>query len=430
MESAEVSKTIFIDTNIFLHYKMFDEIDWREVVGSARVKIVVPHVVMEELEEQKYIAERKIKKRAKKVTDKFDKISDSCNQVISDGVEIEFGNIVQEEILLKYGLNLKIQDNQILASILDYKEKNNEEAILVLADVGFKIRAKQYYKIECLLLDEKYKLKEEPDEIEKENIELRKELKKYKDVRPSLKIVFENDQNYGTFKIEKPIDISEKTITEEMEIIKNAYPKHERGINSFLIGEDEIDRYNDELDKFYNKYKVYLNKLHYYKKRQMLGLALKLIIKNNGSSPANDIDIILQVSGCIHLFDKKGFLEELKEPEPPIEPRTFMQVHANSIRNLLKSNNAILVNEKKGSTTKIRKTNGYEIEMYIDKLKHNTSKELSNLYVIFKDYNSVSSFNIEYNIKTDDLPEVEKGEIHVIIEKENGNQENLPEEIH
>lgn len=450
--SPEGSKTIFLDTNILLHFKPINEIDWRKIFESEKVNIVIPLLVMQELDKHKYNpARRKIRERAKGVIRYFHKIEDDKNYEIRDGVEIEFQKNKPRIKFFKYRFDPEIKDNQILASILEYKKKYRKDATLVHYDISLKLIANRY-GIKNEMLDEDHLIQEELDDAEKEVIKLRNELAKLKNALPSLKIVYEDNTNKGFFKVREPIAINKTYIEQEVERIKKEYPeeytKKEFRTNLYnyyflKISEDEYSRYNKEIREFFDKYRVYLEDFCYYQNILRLLVVLKLIIKNDGSRPANDIDIIFYFPDGLYLFHENDYPGEPVKPKPPKEPRTDLQVLSDSMESLSSLNPRIygkfrdfenipnlLENKKNVSEPEIKKTNGFEVKVNVKKLKHNDFDKILYLYYFFKDYDNAKSFNVEYCIRADNLPEVEKGKIHVIIEKENGNQENLPEEIH
>ncbi len=47
-------KTIFIDTNILLHYQSFDEIDWLKILNIDKLEIRLSSIVIQELDKHKY----------------------------------------------------------------------------------------------------------------------------------------------------------------------------------------------------------------------------------------------------------------------------------------------------------------------------------------------------------------------------------------
>ena len=54
----------FVDTNIYIHFKPLNEIPLTKIVGADIVVVVVPSIVMEELNGKKFGDNRRLKKRA------------------------------------------------------------------------------------------------------------------------------------------------------------------------------------------------------------------------------------------------------------------------------------------------------------------------------------------------------------------------------
>lgn len=57
---------IVLDSNIYLHYRSFEDIPWQEELGCDEVVIVLSATVLEEIDLKKDGEKGKIKKRAKK----------------------------------------------------------------------------------------------------------------------------------------------------------------------------------------------------------------------------------------------------------------------------------------------------------------------------------------------------------------------------
>lgn len=65
-------KYLFLDTNVYLHYMDFEQIDWKSLVCNGDdFTIVVPLIVIREIDKQKDSSRGKIQGRAKKTSEKF-----------------------------------------------------------------------------------------------------------------------------------------------------------------------------------------------------------------------------------------------------------------------------------------------------------------------------------------------------------------------
>lgn len=67
---------IFPDTNIFIHGKDFEEIDWPGWFGQSEVTLVLAPVVIAELDKHKYNPNAKIARRVKKLLPRLEAIID------------------------------------------------------------------------------------------------------------------------------------------------------------------------------------------------------------------------------------------------------------------------------------------------------------------------------------------------------------------
>ncbi|MFT3752093.1 MAG: PIN domain-containing protein [Paludibacter sp.] len=59
-------KYLFLDTNIFLHFRSFEQIDWSKLIEvDDEYCIVIPEIVIKEIDKIKDTGRGKIQKRAK-----------------------------------------------------------------------------------------------------------------------------------------------------------------------------------------------------------------------------------------------------------------------------------------------------------------------------------------------------------------------------
>lgn len=148
-----------------------------------------------------------------------------------------------------------------------FKNEENIEVILVAADNGILVKAKQvglnYYQ-----MPDKYKLKEELSDEEKEINNLKAELDKYKNRLPKPCITFANEQERIVFK--KP---SKRIVEEELKLymdnlkIENPFQKYEEidtynllgnlSLNSMLYTDEQIEKYNTELEEYFEEREKY-----------------------------------------------------------------------------------------------------------------------------------------------------------------------------
>lgn len=80
----------FVDTNIRLHYKPLEEIDWCAVVGADDVVLHIATVTTHEMDEHKYSSTEKIKRRAERILRADNARLESSDFQIREQVSIVF----------------------------------------------------------------------------------------------------------------------------------------------------------------------------------------------------------------------------------------------------------------------------------------------------------------------------------------------------
>ena len=136
----------FLDTNVFLHFQMFDTVDWPQVLGAQHVCLMLTTTVMEELNRHKDDAKNPGRqKRAREILSKLDDILPTDTAGISVPVR---QNVTLQEILDAPDVDWKAAnldpqkgDDYLLASILDFRAAN-PGAIICLVTRDFPVRRK------------------------------------------------------------------------------------------------------------------------------------------------------------------------------------------------------------------------------------------------------------------------------------------------
>jgi predicted ribonuclease YlaK len=173
---------LFVDTNVLLHYRRLEEIDWLNLSKSKEAVIILCPIVIRELDQHKIShPQGKIRKRAQEIIASLHpKLSGEESDVIRYGVRLEF---VSEEPSIDFNthrLRSEIADDWLIASVIELKQKKtNDEIKIVSADLGLSIKAKAQ-NIKVLRPLETDKLADELDEGEKRIRDLQKELTEIK----------------------------------------------------------------------------------------------------------------------------------------------------------------------------------------------------------------------------------------------------------
>ncbi|MEK7396121.1 MAG: PIN domain-containing protein [Candidatus Poribacteria bacterium] len=198
----------FLDTNTFLHYQTITDINWTEELGVNQIVLVVCPTVIRELNNKKDSDNRdKIRERARNAISKIREIK-SGTKIVRPDVELL---LLADEPTVdwqKEGLDEKIEDDRIIASIICEQRKNptlKDNSVIVSSDLGLEIKADRK-DIKLHLLSEKYLLPDIKSPEEEELNELRKEIALLKNSLPKLDLsllIGEKLSKFGHFSLQK-----------------------------------------------------------------------------------------------------------------------------------------------------------------------------------------------------------------------------------
>jgi rRNA-processing protein FCF1 len=425
---------IFLDTNIFLHFKQFDQIDWRKIINSQEVIIVIAPIVIKELDKHKTNNNDKIATRAKKTLNLIENLLEIDKNKNHKKIDIEYINKSPLEItFINNALSANEQDDCLLSSILEYKNDHPESEVSLIAhDTGIRLKAKRLY-IDIIKMPKEFLLPNEKSKIEKENEKLKIELKEFQNRIPKLKICFNNKEEFLKEKITyKNIDIKNEIsktmnkLTKEITKLNEESNKLELyGLNKLVasyinppLTKQRIDEYNKKLEKYFVSYKTYLEEKYKYLNYKSLTIKIDLLLINEGTGPAENIDLSLYFPDGFEIMGMDEFNSEPKEPIKPYRPKNNFDYD----QKLLNIDIPAIIfkdNKYKSNTTKpiIRKTNSYEIKYHIDNLKHFQSHIFDPLFLTFPSYNEIINFKFNYEISEKNIPIIIKNTLNVEVKK-------------
>lgn len=126
------------DTNVLLHYRRFDEILWLDILDKAAVRLVIPLVVIDELDDLSF--------RSNPVSDRARSVLRSLRRHRAelgpdDPSELRRG--VSMQVLLDPPEHQRLANNdaELLDRVEYLKVVTGRESILVTADYGLQLRA-------------------------------------------------------------------------------------------------------------------------------------------------------------------------------------------------------------------------------------------------------------------------------------------------
>jgi hypothetical protein len=408
---------LFLDTNIFIHFIDFEQIDWSsETQSSDKVIITIAPIVIDELDKHKYNKSNRISNRIKKLLPKIENSIENPD-LLKYQIKI-IDKRPSEETFRENHLDKTEQDDSLLAAIIEFKQYINDgdRIIYITNDFGPRLKAKSL-SIDTSKPDAKYLLANEPDETQAKLNTLQKELNELKYKSPNVTLTFFDKSNFSIFKREE-LEYSRKTfIAKEIENVKNQTPfliytppdkdLYKNPLLAFntnpllSLSEEQINNYNNELSEYLRKYEEYAGELFEAFNFMKNSIEIKFILENRGTAPAEDIDIEIHFPDGFELLSEEELPIIRRKPDPPYKPKNRMDHNfqfsalANSIPNL---NTNFNLGSIKLNMPTIKKTNSYNVNYHLNALKHNQIYELEPLYAKFEDIATAKGFQIDYKL--------------------------------
>ena len=418
---------LFLDTNIFLHFQAYDQLNWKNLIAADEYKIVIPRIILDELDKKKYQASPKISLRATSVLSKISAVLDD---------QTKDPNLFISPIWPKkktyenHDLDPDHQDDALLASMLEfaiiYPEDN---VILVTDDTGIKARAK-LLNLQVLSLPSQYRLPAEKSTEEKELEKVRKELHTLRNRLPKVELLFKERRQ--TIKLLKPgpiksfeefrsVKMDEIQQKHPLLIIKPSHPddnSYDNWLASTYGIQDYKSEYNQQLREFFHEYEIFLQKAYNYIVSESLSFELNLELQNAGTCPATDISIYVHFPDGFALSDKRS--KAPKPPEPPYRPKSQFDYNVMK-QTALPTPSFSNLNFKEPPAPAeagkpfIKKTNSYEVKFEVPRLKHSFGLSLDKLILQYSSVEDLKNFKIEYRLHLEELPAAVSGTLNVVF---------------
>lgn len=423
---------IFLDTNIFIHFVSFEQIDWEHLTDSAEtVVIVIAPMVLEELDKHKYNRNAKIAQKVKKLLPKLEK---AHNNEVALRYKVQL--ILKrpsESIFVANNLDKSVQDDNLLASIIDFKESlaGDQKVLLVTHDVGPRLKAKSL-DIAVTPLDDKYLLTNEPDELEIKNRVLQKEINELKNRIPDVDLCFSDKSRVKMYQRQQMDFSREEFVETEVEKVLEEHPymifnsasqsvadNTFAGLTShpmFALSKSEVNDYNQKLSEYLDEYAVYANGLyseHYFNKNS---IKIELRLENSGTAPAEDIDIDIHFPDGFELLTESNFPERKLKPKPPYRPKNRLDIpNFSTIFPRFNPHDSMsgISETLKLNQPSIKRTNSYNVKFHFDGLKHHQFFDLEPLYAVFDDIMKAKGFEMEYKLIISNLAKPVSGKLNV-----------------
>ncbi len=441
------STFVFPDTNTFLHYPPVDQIDWTGLLQVGSVVLVITPVVIRELNKHKdFPRTSKVREHAAAALSRLHGWSEEAAPItIRSGVELEFRT---NDPLIDFSaknLSHNVADDHFIATVLEHKTEHPDRThIIVTEDLGLKLKAKNFGFLVCQLPADK-RLQDESLDSEKKINQLEAQLREMKNRIPVLSLAFPTGENWINISVREPQELTPELVRDAMAKLQSMHPKREQPKKSasvIKLGEieipvadfqgvntstEEITQYNDSLDKYYKEYESYLYSKQDFLNLQNRTVRIEIVLLNEGSCPAEDIEIFMHFPGGFALSEEDKLPESPNPPKAPRPPRTFTErmndvfyspaLNLPSVMDSYLTPRMMPIHRNVGYPL-IRRTKSYDVQIRVDKAKHGLVETLDPLFLTFDSTQDAGSFTIDYAIHAANLPEAVNGKLHVVVKNE------------
>jgi hypothetical protein len=136
---ATPGQIVVCDTNVFLHYHRFDQVDWPSIADTTPVRLVLPLIVIEELDAKKYAGDPGLRRRAQRILRVLEQLLSS----VPDSQLVRLGDKVTLEVLDDDGHARRSNaDDEILDRCEYLEQVTSSHVLVVTGDVGMRVRAR------------------------------------------------------------------------------------------------------------------------------------------------------------------------------------------------------------------------------------------------------------------------------------------------
>jgi rRNA-processing protein FCF1 len=442
-EALKLAMLALIDTNVLLHYRRLEEIDWLDLTGVSGLTIVIPALVLRELDKHKDChPNRRLKKRAQAVVaDIGRKFSESFTCNLRSGVTAKLATDEPSISFEEHRLRTDVNDDYLIAALIQEREKQggSTEIALISADIGITMKARQR-GFRVIAPPSEARIPDEVDPSERKIQELEAQLRQIKAAMPNLAIVFQDDSSVLNATIHQAAPLPPEFAEWPLKNVKSKYRlldgkgRPDRSTNPKSLAElvdlsnslmgpssEQIQAYNSALEGFYSEYAEYVQEMISYKDSCRRQIKLSLKLSNSGQIPAQDIDVHMHFPNGFTLIEKRQAPSPPSPPSPPREPGLFGIGRELARIRITEPLIPVLSSVRKPcpepnvSSPTIRQTNSYDFRQHIQRIKHGYTADLAELIVQFEGGAAVHPFEIEYSIGAANVPTQTQGKLTVLV---------------
>ena len=323
---------LFADTNLFLHYKSLDQIDWSKLGNFYHIEVVVCPPVQREIDELKGGRERRRSERARKAASIFLEIAEHGPQqqrTASPRVMLDLYVTSQPKQDLADWLDYSQNDDRIIGHLAQFREDNpSADAHLLTRDSGPILKARTL-GIPYIRIPDDWLLPSEPDDRDREIQQLKRELQEFQAQEPEFGFSCSQSPSAQPGHIEVTYGAYQSlTSIERDQLIGRLQERHRRRVtNRKWISADRVSQYEDrDYPAWISECQGWMDHVHEIVQMEHCP-ELTVSIQNIGSRPARNALIEMRASDTIGLtasvaeLRECGLIPVMARPKPPDQPQ-------------------------------------------------------------------------------------------------------------
>jgi hypothetical protein len=415
---------LLLDTNVLLHFPPLSDVDWLSMCNAKSATILIVPVVIRELNKHKD-APRSGRLRDKAVAvlkDLHARFKGDKPKKLRSAVEISF--VVQDANLDfgAYGLARDLNDDWLIASAIQAKtEYAPTKVSLVTADLGLEVKGSVH--LDVIQMPETLRIPEELDSNEKQMLELQRRLSTIESASPALQVTFANKKSFSQIELFQFEPWSEERKKEELERAHAEHPPMPlkappsgAPFDFAFLSNKDIRDYNGELAGYYQQLAVYHEQLNNIAAWYNRTAKIKLLLRNAGGAPAEDIDVLVHFPDAIEVLEEPIQLPNEPKPPAPIRESILSMLDPKNLDILALGKFPMPRVLENARLLGIKKNKGYDVEFHVQRLKHQNEEELPSFYLHFP--KKPISFRAEVRLVAANVPEAITGTLDFIYRAE------------
>jgi hypothetical protein len=265
-----------------------------------------------------------MRQRASNVISRLLELIEADEPITRSGVPVALLAIEPTEILDSHPLDRTIYDDVLIANAIKIKaeEPQDSRVLVVSNDAGVLIKCK-HFDLATWRPTSEMRLTDPLDEDQRELKRLRAENLRLLNAQPKLKLRLQGGKSVVLVKPHEPEeDIAPRSLAEVQSRISFLKPD---AVFTKGIDEEELNEYNKALDDYYSKYSRFLKQMDSYSDWLTREVLIQFEIANDGTAPAEDLDIEIRFGDDIEPIDPKEVPKKPKSPTPPKRPRGTLE---------------------------------------------------------------------------------------------------------